>query len=97
MTPEAWATLASAAVILFLAVIGAVVWFVRLEGRMAEHKALTEGRIKVLEDKVKEHGDVRDLVIEMRAEMRGVQRSIEDLAKALKEITMQRRSARAQG
>lgn len=94
MTSEAWATLASGALILLLSLIGGVVWLVRLEGRMAEHKALVESRIKVLEDKVKEHGDLRDLVIEMRTEMRGVKESLAQLAGALKENTRQRRPVR---
>lgn len=73
MSAEAWiAVLGLGFVVLVQA--GGTIWWA----------ATMSGRVKQLEKDSSAHGDLRDIVIEMRTEMRGFRESIKELADALK-------------
>ncbi|MGE5501243.1 MAG: hypothetical protein ACM3W4_04885 [Ignavibacteriales bacterium] len=75
MDPSAWIALAGLAFVM-LVQLAATIWWA----------ATTNERVRTLEAKAKEHGDIRDIVIEMRTEMRGFRTAIQDLASGLKEV-----------
>jgi hypothetical protein len=59
--------------------------------------ATTSAKVKELDKKAQEHGGIRDIVIEMRSEMRQFSRSISDLAEGLKELSKPRRRNSTEG
>ena len=74
MSDQAWVALAA----LFFVVIAqavVVVWWA----------ATANSRINGLEEDAKKHSDVRDLVIELRTEMRSVFSSIKDLSESIRQ------------
>lgn len=88
MSPSAWIAIAALSLALFAQLAGVLIW-----------GAKTSEKVRNLESKAKEQGDLRDLVIEMRTEMRGVQegmrgfqKAIENLAEALNRPVARRRA-----
>lgn len=78
MNAGAWIALAGLGVVV-LAHMGGFLWWA------ATFSASTKARLDAVEAKAKEHGDLRDIVIEMRTEMRAFRDSIKELAEGLKE------------
>lgn len=80
-----------------IAVLAVVIWLIRLEGR-ANAKAdgndfiAAKKDIESLQQKAREHGDLRDLVIEMKTEMREVREAIKDLVVGLRSLAPSRSS-----
>lgn len=81
MTPSVWVAIAGVALAGLAQLAGLLVW-----------GAKTSEKVRHLEAKAKEHGDIRDLVIEMRTEMRGFRESLQGLAEALKQPANRRRA-----
>lgn len=75
MTASAWIALGGL-VTLLVAHIVATIWWA----------ATTSAEVKDLRKRADEHGGVRDIVIEMRTEMRQFARAISDLAEGLREV-----------
>lgn len=73
MGPEAWIALVGLAFVVMVQGAGTIWW-----------AATMSGKVRQLEKDSSSHGDVRDLVIEMRAEMRGFRETIKELADAIK-------------
>jgi hypothetical protein len=75
MSAEAWIAIAA---LTFVVVVqaGASIWWA----------ATVNSKVAALEVAAKSHGDLRDIVIEMRTEMRGFQGVIRDLAEGLKDL-----------
>lgn len=73
MSAEAWVAVGGLAFVV-LVQAGASIWWA----------ATTSAKVRTLEEGAKSHGDLRDLVIEMRTEMRGFRDSIRDLAESMK-------------
>jgi hypothetical protein len=75
MSAEAWVAIAA---LTFLVVVqaGASIWWA----------ATVNSKVAALEAAAKSHGDLRDIVIEMRTEMRGFQGVIRDLAEGIKDL-----------
>lgn len=91
MTAGAWIALAAVGFTYVSGLIGVVVAFVRLEGRVNGKADLTAAsllaaEVSSLKEKAKEHGDVRDIVIEMRTEMREFRATIAQLGDAIKDL-----------
>jgi len=77
-----------------LAGLGAVVWMVRLEGRVntrADHSDLRELKTKVeaLEDSNKVHGETRDIVIGLRSDMRNLEKALSDFTGSVRDALAQ--------
>ena len=75
MNPGAWIALASLALVVFLQGAGGIWW-----------AATVSAEIKDLKQRATQHGEIRDLVIELRAEMRTFRDAITQLADGLKEV-----------
>lgn len=79
MNPNAWIALVGLGVAVVGQAIGFVWW-----------AATVNSKVSQLETEAKSHGDIRDLVIEMRTEMRGFRDSIKDLAEDLRQVSRPR-------
>jgi hypothetical protein len=82
MTAPAWISLAGLALVFLVQICGTIWW-----------GATVTADIRALKERAKEHGDVRDLVIELRADMKNFNQTISKLGDAIKDLNAPRRRA----
>lgn len=84
MNAQVYVTLAGFGLALLVQLVGCVVWCIRLEGRLNMIGGTTDNRLNALEKAAEAHAELRDIVIEMRADMRSVVGSIKELGEAMR-------------
>lgn len=86
MNFPAYVAMGSLAFATLVQLIGCVVWMVRLEGRINVIGNTSDNRLTALEKAAEGHAELRDIVIEMRADMRSVVGSIREFSEAIREM-----------
>lgn len=86
MNVPAYVAMGSLGFAMLVQLIGCVVWMVRLEGRLNMIASTSDNRLNALEKAAEAHAELRDIVIEMRADMRSVVGSIREVGEAMREM-----------